>query len=1290
METPEIPRPTDWKALERLIVRLARKLLRDTHASLYGTQGQRQHGLDVVARDRRPDGTGKLWAFQSKNYLAKMLRPSQLDELVSLLQGYQHWKSIDTFVVVTTANVSTEVHDKAVELSEQLQLDFHVWDWKDFSDLLREHCGMGPWLSQEERVALRDRYCCWAAEELRQAGPLYPLHLLTMEQRDVRLEEVLIPRTLRALPQGREVRARAAAAGSGEAHGGEAQPMASSGEPSESGRVTPERYEGTLVEWLQPQDSPGKPLLLMLAPMGAGKTVAFLQAEAQLAAVARRELEAPLPLRLRAAELADGAVEELLNRRGFPEFERLWADPPCEWVVLVDGLDEVDGRAQRDVVRALLALHTANNVVGVAVSCRTSHDNPRLLSDAQRVELPPWSDDESTAFLRRWAQAPQGGVPHEKARALLASDPSLRANALCTTLLILRATEEDAPQAGRAWLFRPVVDDLFRAWAKERGIGGWEELQHSLERLALQGLEQGRFPLSRRTLETALARALGDDTGVARALEAARKLGLVRLTEGGTWDMPLRAITEYLAAGALREVDDEAFTRACGQPWAGEVARLAVDRRWHLAPERTQVLLRGLLKQQEGDSDEHLLRRTLVVLQVMRDLGLGVEDVPELPVHLRRSLSDESSDWRRRRLGEAVRELAREGGPLWEAVCLELEPLLLSQGNRATWLTRYECDDVNFWLARLLEYDLEVRVAAIQKLARWKHLPEVLEALLAQLLDGSHGLSPNGHGEPALTAAAVLRTVPRTEELLATLRAHLEGVNEHVAGAAAVALLPGEAETERLLSTLRRLYRRLGFLPLVLPLVRAAIEAHRDVSEGRAWLECYWPEVLNPGLEDWFQHFTSYENPGDAPTPPASQYVRRDLLWSITPALRGRGLLRKVEAGPFARQSLAWLYCVLAETAPEPVVEWLRDEAQPLSWDAQEALGRAVLRWPPLARALVERWDKKSDALPVNFPGVALEPLAARGEAEAVRVYSQWLPEVVDNIAPFPRRVSPTVLRQPAIHEAARTAAAAAWSNATLAPSPLGELLHCLWPSWKDELEVTAGLLEWARGEDLERVDAALRAWMQGGFPPEVTRSLYERLKHQEAWPAGDSFFWEHRLPRWLAAAAHAAILPELEPVLRFLAESPEPAGEHLPVRYQACAYLLRLHPEEAVHLVQCAASVWPWHWGDNHELVLEDVRHLVSAAPEVWAEACLEALAQWGHQVAWDFLLMVGSLCEWLPALSSWRQKLVAGIRELAGVRWRWAAVDFLGPYVRIDDEAKRLLFHLGESVDTAPSKPL
>ena len=113
--------------------------------------------------------------------------------------------------------------------------------------------------------------------------------------------------------------------------------------------------------------------------------------------------------------------------------------------------------------------------------------------------------------------------------------------------------------------------------------------------------------------------------------------------------------------------------------------------------------------------------------------------------------------------------------------------------------------------------------------------------------------------------------------------------------------------------------------------------------------------------------------------------------------------------------------------------------------------------------------------------------LAARGDAEAVRVYSQWLSGVVHMLVPFPRRVSPAALRQPAIHEAARTAALAAWREAArgeLGVTPLGALLLCLWPAWRDEQEVSGGAGGVGHGGGPGEGGCRAVSWMEGELPP--------------------------------------------------------------------------------------------------------------------------------------------------------------------------------------------------------------
>src|ERR1041385_1232225 len=45
-----------WENFERLCLRLARLESNVEHCQLYGTRGQQQHGIDLFARRRAPDG----------------------------------------------------------------------------------------------------------------------------------------------------------------------------------------------------------------------------------------------------------------------------------------------------------------------------------------------------------------------------------------------------------------------------------------------------------------------------------------------------------------------------------------------------------------------------------------------------------------------------------------------------------------------------------------------------------------------------------------------------------------------------------------------------------------------------------------------------------------------------------------------------------------------------------------------------------------------------------------------------------------------------------------------------------------------------------------------------------------------------------------------------------------------------------------------------------------------------------------------------------------------------------
>ncbi|WP_437909611.1 restriction endonuclease [Sorangium sp. So ce327] len=1271
----QIPPPDDWKTLERTIARFARDYLGDPHAALYGRQGQGQHGLDVLARDRRPAGTGRLWAFQAKNYIAKRLIPAELENVVRLLQSFQNRQDIDTVVVVTTAPVSAKVQDKARQLSRNHQVDLQVWDWEHFSELLLQHCGSGPWLSQQDRTGLRQGYCAQACRELRQAGPLYPLPLRRPGAGDIRLEEVLVQQVLRLA-----------------SHGGAlpAEPQRASGDRS-PGSTRPPRHEGTLVEWLTPR-STGKPLILVLAPMGAGKTVALLHAASQLAERAASDEAAPLPLRIRAAELAGAQLDSLIAHMPFDGLARLWADPLCQWIVLVDGLDEVEERIQHAVLQKITALHGRRSVEAVAVTCRTSHLHPLLLPEATQVELPAWREQDWQEFSSLWARHMERQGRGAPAKAAIASS-SMHENPLCSTLIALQQPEQTSETAGRARLFRRLTDDLFRRWAEDRDPSAWQRLTEAFEQVALDALAQGGRPLPRSVLEAALAQVVRV-AEVEPAIETAElTLGLIRQVHGDAWEFPLRPMAEYLAAGALLRRSDQEFMTTAGKPWAGEVTRLALDRCWDTDPRRALKLLSGLLDPVPTDAGDARLRRTLVAIEAARDRERASAPIAsKLASALFVWVTDETSAWQRRRVGAEVRRIALDGGRVWEELWPKLKPVLLASGHRASWLAEHGQGDAEAWAERLYEQDPTVRAVAISRLAHWKEEAEVRDILFWEVQDEGYSMESSAWGRPAFVAAEVLRHAPRSDgdrEYLQVLLAHGRWLSSE---AAALALLPGEADTHALLTKLKELVSRGEHRPSAY----RAIEAHGSIPEGRAWLERHWPEALRP---DFAPSRPAVERTaGDSSFAPPSSLVRQELLQIVAEGFLKRDVQEALALMPAWPNDRMHALCLAAEHVPEAALHLLESSGSiAMPAGSQDALGRAALRHPEISRALVARWRNGVDVEdPSSFPGVALEPLAARGEPDAVAVYAAWLPHN-PFMAPLIPWCPPSqrALHHPSIRAAAMASARDAWDYATrgrpdsdgkmvkLHPAGLGLRLRGLWPAWENDREIMEDLIAWAHGTDRDRFDASLQAWMEGDFPEEVASELERRICDTAGWPSEEPFF-SFDLSRWLSAAVRARMLPKIERMLALLVASTDPN----PLIHQATSYLILLHPEEAALLAERAASLRPFLNDDDQGLEPDDAQRLLAAAPEAWGRACLEALRDHDQAVALPFLRMARRLWSHLSD-SALRGELVRATRRLTDDDLPWVSTDIRWPCVRLSDAAEELLFFMGESTPSLHDEP-
>jgi hypothetical protein len=1242
MKTPGVPLPSDWLELEHYIARLARDFLQDPHAKLYGEQGGAQYGLDVLAVDRRPGGSGKLWAFQAKDYRAKKLQPRALEDIAKLLQSFPDRRDLRTFVVVTTARVSPQVDAKAHEIGKRLGLEaFAVWDWEHFSDHLIRYCGAGPWLAASERERLRQSYCARVIRDFDDAGPLHPLRL--PEDGGLRLADLLVTPVLQ--PDD----------------GADAEPTAT--------RSSSIMREGHLVEWIDLLKGE-KPLVLILAPMGAGKSVVILQAAAQLAQRLATVASASLPVRISAAQLADRRLDDAISQIPDDALGALWRDPMSSWVLLVDGLDEVSERTRPAVEQEILNVSRRRNVVATVVTCRTTHLRPRMLPRSIQLRVRPWNVEDAQRLLSSVAHARE---PHARSRRQGAPevDPALLENPLSCTLLALHHKSDGASRPSRAQLFRKLTDGMFRTWATRDRRRHWERLRIAFERVALAAIKAGGRPISEEKLEAALSKAAGS-FGIETIVEIAeRELGLIRRIGSSGWEFSFRAIAEYLAAGALLRRTKTSLQRLSARPWAVEMVRLALDRR--SGTDRRYVLetVRGLLSSQPEDDPDVQLCRLLLAARVVRDLGARAAPViEETATRLVAAAADESSAWRRRMIGNEVRPLAEHGGPLWKAVWRRLLSKLQTTDSRVAWVAMRDDDDPEFWRRLIREEDVAVRGIATGRLARWSDRLEVLLELCQQLHDVGH--EPGVHAPPSSMAGIAIRDVPRGSGFALVKPLALFALysgHQLSRGAGALALHPGEAPTEDLLEALRMLA-----LAVHHPAIVAAVDALRRQPGAQAWLEKRWPDSLQDGFAS---KMAPQPSPPAGPIEPPSWRTRADLVEMIAPAFRLRTVRSKLVS---SRPNLDTVraICAVARTAPAGALELLSTQEDlffPL--DAQEDLGAAALQHAGLAKALVERWIHRLPShLTTSYPGLALERLAARGDADAVDAYFDWLPSNIhmNPLIPSYRPPLRATLLQPKVREGARRLARHLWDEMSTGQLHVGTLvnyLYGLWPAWEDDPVVRDGLIEWSRSDDEERFDVAVRTWLNGVYPPPVADAIATRLRSLPADPL--SVVDAERLAIWFAAAEKAGILTEFEPMLIGLVESPHPP----PFLQQMAVYLADLRPDRRVHWSAKAAESWPAPEYAFHPRADRDEERLVAVAPRTWAQACLRRLERDHLGVALPFLRVSRILCHLMPP-SKLRRCVISSVRELVEHDLAWQQTRDFGRCVRVGDAARELLFEL------------
>lgn len=988
-------------------------------------------------------------------------------------------------------------------------------------------------------------------------------------------------------------------------------------------------FPASLTRWLIAVDEEHA-LLIVAGEMGSGKTELLHCTRHELARTAMEDHQAPLPILIKARdlaadakmpELAAAASKQLAMQVG--NLEILLRDESTRWVYLIDGLDEADPATWRSV-RAL-ARTTQCRATRVVATTRPS---PPPGVKQTVLLLSPWNASERERFLERWQAFDADAVRVlRESPQYQGSRDDLMANPLTATLALAVASRGGALPHSRAVLFGEIVDILSQEWARTRDPQSlrWADVASALQEVALQYLQERRSHVPRELLHDALER-LAPDRALEMERDTERRFGvLVRLDGGHGYDFLLRGIAEYLAGQALLERGIDAIPDASQEAWAEEPVRHAVG----LAEKRDSLVILGRLLQDGRpgpEPAEEWLRPLLSAIRACADRRTLPPKVTKVLVKaICIALFDEESSWVGDRVADAVRVLAASGSSLTKAlwqVCYQHLTNPIAQP--VTWYMSQRDRSAEWWRHALRHRDAKVRAVACRRLASHVDDPEVREDLVFMLLD--EGFVP----PPALIAGQALRGATRNSHFASIQETLLELLKEggqFSAGGAALALLPDEADP-------RALARALSMADEGCRMIAAPLRELADAPGGREALDAVWPDWPERQDEEWsMMPFPAPSTTGEDPgRRPASRHVRRRILRAFALGLHHLDTEQVREALDHAGDAVNDDLCRALYHRPDEFLPLLRlgERTNGIFYlETQRELGRAALKHPQVRDALLDAWDTHPDAKRVimSYPGAALEPLVCRRDERAVEVYASWL-EVSNYMLPGEEtpHPDPAVFDVPEVAEAARTRVRNAWEYATrgrdqdgqrsyLAPQTVRNILGHFWPVWIHDVQLVDEVLQWLEGDETGKVTAALWALTRGPLPDDTRRRvesvLLARLDRCRD-PSALGFNEEFHAARWLRSAEFFDF-PDARPVLRTL------AAQGSEFSALAAAILLpSLATEDERH--QLAITVAETGVLPFGEFLLErHRRELIQAAPGAWFRTVEERIRSsqgWSHQV--------------------------------------------------------------------------
>jgi energy-coupling factor transporter ATP-binding protein EcfA2 len=1030
--------------------------------------------------------------------------------------------------------------------------------------------------------------------------------------------------------------------------------------------------------------------LAVLGPVGTGKSTLIRHCAAALASEFGDGVD-PIPLVVHARELR--APWSAMLDQQIPGNALL--GPHTRWYLLVDGIDEI-GVA---IWSTLARLRKETSVVAGVLAVARPSVRPAVDDGFQIMELRPWSPGEVQRFLRSWGERYPAAVAKVRREFEGTRAADLLRTPLTATCALLIANEDSTLPRSRAGIIGGVPQFLFHHWPRSRDQAAitWSDVQPVLTELAWASV-RGE-PLTTERLRRAFVRA-GYPALLDLHHQVERHLGLLVKVGDGHYDFVLRAIAEHLAGEDTRTKSPAEVEAIAHAAWGREVIRYAIgsssDARDTAFVEQQLIALTR--QTVDPTRDIAALRAILCAIEAAADLEFqeappSTKAIAVLADAIAWLLLDETSIWVGKTVADSVRRLAEADGPVWKAVLDRLSPHLASSGDAASWYARASLP-MEAWCDTLLHREPAVRSVAIERLSDHASRPDVQGWLFLAILDEAHAF---GDLPPAARAAMVWRTIPRHSGLSATiqdLRALVSRREPITAGAAAMALLPGEAPP-------REVARALLLLSSTCPIPRSVVEALRADEAGAQAIDELWPR--------WRERVSDDVRP--AARGEIDALVRMRGVRIGADALRYRALrpLRLLPPRPPSALNRQWIAraCGPRLASMEPsmlaivanqasfvvakeliagghVARALEPGLDSIPLDSQHELGVLLQRSAPARDRLLALWPAPQA---MSYPGIALEPLVGEDDREAAKVYAEWLPRSLYASGLLRRPIAASVLT----HEVVRPAAHRLIANVLeqvlvgrpdgtrLAAGSAAVVLRNLAPAWQDDPLLTGRV--WSLG-DVDAQDG-LRALLVAtdGVDLEADRILDLRRRGESGLdlacpvglPADPLRLFDAEL--LLECVDRRGLVEHVEPVVRRLSDLDDT------IRWLALAVLWpRMSAAE-----RAAAATRVAHESVRHHassLPRRYIERFIAAAPTAWTAAIATSLENHGS--------LGGSISATaLTLLPRDQQLVVAEVlqRSMASQReLPWQNGDEIGSYARSADVVRRVLFEL----EVTPPRPI